>query len=77
MSDNNFCTLLVKDNGKGLPEDKEYLTEPYISRSQKGSGLGLAIVKKIMEDHKGYLELANNSNESGARVSLLFPLDNN
>ena len=77
LTDNNFCTLLVKDNGKGLPEDKEYLTEPYISRSQKGSGLGLAIVKKIMEDHKGYLELANNSNESGASVSLLFPLDNN
>jgi len=74
---NNFCLLLVKDNGIGLPDDKEHLTEPYISRSTKGSGLGLAVVKKIMEDHKGSLELKNTSFSEGAEVSLLFPLDNN
>jgi two-component system, NtrC family, nitrogen regulation sensor histidine kinase NtrY len=77
LTKNNFCLLLVKDNGIGLPDDKEHLTEPYISRSTKGSGLGLAVVKKIMEDHKGYLELENNSIKGGASVSLLFPLDNN
>ena len=77
LTKDNFCLLLVKDNGIGLPDDKEHLTEPYISRSTKGSGLGLAVVKKIMEDHKGYLELENNSIKGGANVSLLFPLDNN
>ena len=77
LTKNNFCSIRVKDNGIGLPEDKEHLTEPYISRSTKGSGLGLAIVKKIMEDHKGYLELENNSIKGGACVSLLFPLYNN
>ena len=73
FSDNYFCKLLVKDNGIGFPDEKDHLTEPYISRSKKGSGLGLAIVKKIMEDHKGYLELENNSDKNGANVCLLFP----
>ena len=73
---NNYCRLVVTDNGTGLPVDKEYLTEPYISRSKEGSGLGLAVVKKIMEDHKGSIELDNAKNNNGAIVSLLFPINN-
>ena len=74
---NTNCILIIIDNGKGLPKDKEFLTEPYISRSKKGSGLGLAVVKKIMEDHNGGIELENNANGIGAKVSLLFPINNN
>ena len=57
--------------------DKDFLTEPYISRSSKGSGLGLAVVKKIMQDHKGSIELNSNKDNLGATVSLMFPLDLN
>ncbi|MEC8099736.1 MAG: ATP-binding protein [Pseudomonadota bacterium] len=71
---NNFCCLNFIDNGPGFPEDKEYLLEPYISRSKKGSGLGLAIIKKIMEDHKGNIEL-NNNFKNGANVKLSFPIN--
>ena len=63
------------DNGIGFPLNKENLLEPYISRSKKGSGLGLAVVKKIMEDHKGSIELKNNINKQGAKVRLSFPLN--
>ena len=73
----NFCYLTVSDNGRGLPANKEYLTEPYISRSKKGSGIGLAVVKKIMQDHKGEIELNNNDNGVGANVRLLFPIEIN
>ena len=46
----------VEDNGKGLPtDDRDRLTEPYVTTRTKGTGLGLAIVKKIMEDHGGRL----------------------
>ena len=55
--------------------NKEFLTEPYISRSKNGSGIGLAVVKKIMQDHNGSIELENNKNQKGAKVSLLFPLN--
>ena len=72
----------VIDNGVGLPkEDRNRLTEPYVTKRAKGTGLGLAIVKKIMEDHKGALELEDAPSkdetgaprESGAMVRLTFP----
>jgi two-component system nitrogen regulation sensor histidine kinase NtrY len=72
----------VIDNGVGLPkEDRNRLTEPYVTKRAKGTGLGLAIVKKIMEDHKGALTLEDAPKtddtgairESGALVRLTFP----
>ncbi len=63
---------MVDDNGKGLPkENRERLTEPYVTTRAKGTGLGLAIVKKIMEDHGGDLVLEDRA-EGGTRVSLVF-----
>jgi two-component system nitrogen regulation sensor histidine kinase NtrY len=66
------AAIVVEDNGKGLPQqDRERLTEPYVTTRTKGTGLGLAIVKKIMEDHQGELMLEDRKPE-GARVSLVF-----
>ncbi len=73
--ENNLCYLDFVDNGPGFPVEKEYLLEPYISRSNKGSGLGLAVVKKIMEDHRGSIELSNNIKSKGAKVRLMFPIN--
>jgi two-component system nitrogen regulation sensor histidine kinase NtrY len=62
----------VTDNGKGLPaENRDRLTEPYMTTRAKGTGLGLAIVKKIMEDHGGDLTLED-APGGGARVGLIF-----
>ena len=68
--------VVVEDNGKGLPdEDRDRLTEPYVTTRTKGTGLGLAIVKKIMEDHNGDLVLEDGES-GGARISLVFyPMD--
>ncbi|MFC5313080.1 sensor histidine kinase NtrY-like [Azospirillum rugosum] len=70
-------TLVVEDNGKGLPADeRDRLTEPYVTTRAKGTGLGLAIVKKIMEDHGGVLTLEDRDSGGlggGARVSLIIP----
>ncbi len=50
--------LSVGDDGAGLPaDDRQRLTEPYVTHKPKGTGLGLAIVKKIMEDHGGSVML--------------------
>ncbi len=66
--------LSIIDNGKGLPkEDREKLTEPYVTTRAKGTGLGLAIVKKILEDHGSSLELLDNPH-GGAIVRLALPL---
>jgi two-component system nitrogen regulation sensor histidine kinase NtrY len=68
----NRIVVTVEDNGKGLPdEDRDRLTEPYVTTRTKGTGLGLAIVKKIMEDHNADLVLEDGDN-GGARVTLIF-----
>jgi two-component system nitrogen regulation sensor histidine kinase NtrY len=73
--DDATVRIVVDDNGKGLPkEDRERLTEPYMTTRSKGTGLGLAIVKKIMEDHGGYLALDDREG-GGARISLVFRRD--
>ena len=73
LSEKDILSVSVSDNGKGLPsEDRERLTEPYITTREKGTGLGLAIVRKIMEDHGGEVRLQSNSRGEGATVSLVF-----
>jgi len=72
-SEKDVVRLSIEDNGRGLPEeDRDRLTEPYVTTREKGTGLGLAIVKKIMEDHAGWLELVDGSG-TGAIVTLTFP----
>jgi two-component system nitrogen regulation sensor histidine kinase NtrY len=68
--------ITVKDNGCGLPkENRDKLTEPYVTTRAKGTGLGLAIVKKSMEEHGGQLVLEDGgAAQRGARVSLRFPV---
>ncbi|MFB9354846.1 sensor histidine kinase NtrY-like [Sneathiella chinensis] len=69
----------VVDNGRGLPtEDRNRLTEPYVTHREKGTGLGLAIVNKIMEEHGGTLALFDVEEGTGARAQVSFvTLDNN
>lgn len=43
--------VAVADTGKGLPPERERLTEPYMTTRVRGTGLGLAIVKNIAEEH--------------------------
>ena len=70
--DDQSAIVTVEDNGPGLPtEDRDRLTEPYVTTRSRGTGLGLAIVKKIMEDHGGRLLLAYRDG-GGPRVQLVF-----
>ena len=45
-----------------------YLQDLYVSPEARGTGLGLAICAKIIEDHGGQLELADNPDGPGAMV---------
>jgi two-component system nitrogen regulation sensor histidine kinase NtrY len=65
--------ITVVDDGIGLPEDRDRLTEPYVTHKPKGTGLGLAIVKKIMEDHGGRLALDDRADAPGAAATLILP----
>jgi len=61
----------VLDTGIGLPEDRERLTEPYMTTRVRGTGLGLAIVKKIVEEHMGEIAFLDRSG-GGTHVRISF-----
>ncbi|MFW0776871.1 MAG: ATP-binding protein [Rickettsiales bacterium] len=64
--------IVVADNGIGFPEGEiNKMMEPYVTTRAKGMGLGLSIVRKIVEDHKGRINIGNNKN-GGAKVMLSF-----
>jgi len=70
-----FLTIRVSDSGGGIDSDSlEYIFEPFYSTKKigLGTGLGLPIVKKIMDEHRGLVEIDNRPGQ-GMEVSLFFP----
>ena len=63
--------LELTDTGVGLPQDRERLTEPYMTTRVRGTGLGLAIVKKIVEEHLGEIAFLDRPG-GGTRVRIAF-----
>jgi two-component system nitrogen regulation sensor histidine kinase NtrY len=63
----------VTDTGIGLPEERERLTEPYMTTRVRGTGLGLAIVKKIVEEHGGEIAFLDRAG-GGTHVRIAFDL---
>ncbi len=64
----------ITDTGIGLPQDRERLTEPYMTTRVRGTGLGLAIVKKIVEEHLGEIAFLDRAG-GGTRVRVAFDAD--
>jgi len=73
--DDGAVSFKIADNGVGLPhEQRDRLTEPYVTTRAKGTGLGLAIVRKVMEDHGGDITLQDAGKDvQGAEIVLRFP----
>jgi PAS domain S-box-containing protein len=58
---NGVVRITVADNGSGIPAaDRDKLFMPYYSTKGRGSGLGLAIVRRIIVEHGGSIEAADN-----------------
>ena len=70
-------TLIVQDNGPGIPEDLQpHLFDPFVTTKAGGSGLGLALVAKIVGDHGGVVEFDSEPRRTSFRVMLpMAPLD--
>ncbi len=66
--DDRVVSFLVKDHGKGIPEEerqkvfrKYYRIGNEHTRGAKGTGLGLYLSKKIVQQYKGDIAVTNNS----------------
>jgi C4-dicarboxylate-specific signal transduction histidine kinase len=66
----------LQDTGKGTPAavaEKIFLPFFTTKGKGKGSGLGLAVSKRIVEEHGGTIEFANNSS-GGVTLMIILPV---
>ncbi|HSK73317.1 MAG TPA: ATP-binding protein [Pyrinomonadaceae bacterium] len=76
--DGNFAVVRVSDTGKGIEaEHFDKIFDPFYTTKDigEGTGLGLAVAHRIIEEHGGAIEAANNA-EGGATFSVYLPLAN-
>jgi len=64
----------ISDTGQGIPEeDIPRIFEPFYTTKENGTGLGLAIVRRIIENHKGKIEVVSKMGK-GTTFSIYLPL---
>ena len=71
---NGEIVFSLADTGKGIPEDiRDKLFDSFVTSGKKGgTGLGLAIVKKVIEEHRGRIEVESEK-EVGTTFKIYFP----
>jgi signal transduction histidine kinase len=84
--DNNYYTIKIEDNGKGLTENEinqlfgKFVTLEKTSENfstlEKGSGLGLYIAKGIIEAHKGKIWATSEGLDKGSNFFFTLPAIN-
>lgn len=64
----------ISDNAGGVPSSiSEKIFEPGYTTKKNGTGLGLAIVRRILQRHRGSIELLN-SRASGTTLRITIPI---
>ena len=68
--------VAIQDNGQGIPEGiLGKIFTPFFTtkKAGEGSGLGLDIVKRIVDKHKGRIEVASTVGK-GTTFSVFIPV---
>ncbi len=72
----NNLIIEVSDRGCGIPPDKrEEIFFPFFTTKREGTGLGLPIAKKIIEAHRGSVEILDNPGQ-GTTFQIAIPMAN-
>lgn len=71
-----YVILSVSDDGPGISsDDLDRIFEPFYTKKvmgRSGTGLGLAVVWNVVQDHKGYINVTTEKNET--TFELYFPI---
>jgi two-component system sensor histidine kinase TctE len=77
LRDSGSVTLVVEDDGPGIPEhERGQVFERFYripGSPGEGAGLGLSIVREIARAHGAPVELLNGARGRGLRVEVTFP----
>lgn len=69
-----YAVIRVGDTGPGIPEEHlDRLFYPFFTTKKRGSGVGLAMAKKIVDGHRGLIDVASRPGE-GATFTIRLPL---
>lgn len=70
----NMVCIEISDTGVGIkPEDYDKIFEPFFTTKDTGVGLGLSICSRIIENHKGFMEVESSLNK-GSRFTIKIPV---
>ena len=65
--------ITIRDNGAGIPpENMGRLFEPFFTTKPNGTGLGLCITRRIIQEHRGGLEVQSQPGE-GTAFRIVLP----
>jgi signal transduction histidine kinase len=54
------ASVIIRDNGCGIPEDKlGKIFNPFYTSKQNGTGLGLGVARKVIDAHRGTIEVSS------------------
>jgi signal transduction histidine kinase len=64
----------LRDNGCGIPEDRiSKIFNPFYTSKPNGTGLGLGIARKVLDAHRGTIEVSSRAGE-GTEFRVSIPL---
>ncbi|OCA82450.1 hypothetical protein A8F94_21345 [Bacillus sp. FJAT-27225] len=67
-------SVTIKDTGIGMTEEQlKKLGEPFFTTKSTGNGLGLMVTYKIIQDHKGKIDVFSDGPYTGSTFKLTFP----
>lgn len=71
----NASVIEIKDTGVGInEEDLLFIFDPFFTTKKTGTGLGLTITHKIIEEHKGHIEVESKPGK-GSTFRVIIPLN--
>jgi signal transduction histidine kinase len=69
-----MATVHIRDNGCGIPTDKlPKIFNPFYTSKESGTGLGLGVAKKVIDSHRGTIEVTSHVGQ-GTEFAISVPL---
>jgi PAS domain S-box-containing protein len=73
-ADDLAASVAITDEGPGIPDDiRDKVFEPFFTTKNRGTGLGLPTAKRVVERHRGTLEI-DSQPAGGTTVTVKLPL---